>query len=113
MRCLILLALLTAPAQAHDPSRPELNKWFDSLRSDKGPCCSFTEGAAILADDWESRGGHYRVRLDGRDGGEPVWIDVPDDAVVKQPNWSGRAWVWTYWLNGAIAIRCFMPGTMM
>jgi hypothetical protein len=40
------------------------------------------------------------------------WVDVPDDAVVKQPNLAGRTMVWTYGMMGRTMIRCFMPGTM-
>src|SRR5260221_13973923 len=73
---------------AHDASHPELNKWFDSLASGKGPCCSNADGLMVPDVDWESKGGHYRVRLDG------VWVDVPDDAVVTVPNRDGRTMVW-------------------
>jgi hypothetical protein len=31
------------------------------------------------AAEWESREGHYRVRLYG------AWIDVPDDALITEP----------------------------
>jgi hypothetical protein len=31
-------------ARAHDHSRPELNSWFESLKSGKGPCCSGADG---------------------------------------------------------------------
>jgi hypothetical protein len=64
------------PSLAHDPGRPELNGWFDKLASGRGLCCSLIDGVTIADPDWESKDGHYRVRL----GGE--WIDVPDDALV-------------------------------
>ena len=32
--------------------------------------------------------GHYRVRLEGE------WYDVPDDAVITEPNRVGRTMVW-------------------
>src|ERR1700749_1730133 len=57
-----------------------LKPWFDSLRSGRGLCCSNADGIAVADPDWDSKDGHYRVRLDGE------WIDVPDDAVVKEPN---------------------------
>jgi hypothetical protein len=44
--------------------------------------------------DWDSRNGHYRVRLRGE------WIDVPDDTVITEPNRAGRAMVWPYYING-------------
>ena len=34
-------------AHAHDHSRPELNSWFEGLKSGKGPCCSGADGTAL------------------------------------------------------------------
>jgi len=84
----IFFAIFVAPALAHDPSRPELNTWFDQLASKKGSCCSLTDGETVADPDWESKDGHYRVRLDGK------WIDVPDDALITEPNLVGRTMVW-------------------
>jgi hypothetical protein len=47
-----------------------------------------TDGVTVADPDWESRNGHYRVRLLGK------WIDVPDDAVITEPNRVGRTMVW-------------------
>ena len=109
---LVLLVLLTlgmcGRGHAHDPNAP-LGKWFNELRSDQGPCCSNSDGKVVEDADWESRGGHYRVKLDGK------WVDVPDGAVVTVPNLYGKTMVWptpTY-LFGPVNIRCFMPGVMM
>jgi hypothetical protein len=73
-----------------------LKQWFDKLASGKGLCCSFA--------DWDSQEGHYRVRLHGE------WIDVPDAALVTEPNRFGPAVVWPYQEGGRTQIRCFMPG---
>ena len=83
-----------------------LKPWFKSLRSGKGPCCSDADGFALSDPDWESKNGHYRVRIDNE------WIDVPDDAVITEPNRVGRTMVWP--IKGAfgISVRCFMPGSM-
>jgi len=54
----------------------------------------------------ESKDGHYRVRLENN------WIDVPDDALITEPNRAGRTMVWPLRLGGQILIRCFMPGSM-
>jgi hypothetical protein len=111
--CVLVLAALAAPAsRARDPDgryaaqNPELHKWFDGLKSGKGPCCSDADGTAVPDVDWQSVNGHYRVRLDGE------WIDVPDDAVITEPNRIGRTMVWP--LRGYLGttIRCFMPGSM-
>ena len=71
------------PAIAHDHSRPELDHWFMSLQSKgKSPCCDGSDATRLDDVDWESRDGHYRVRLAGE------WVDVPDSAVVNGPRWS-------------------------
>ena len=111
MRIVLIFLLLCTPAYAHDPSHPELNEWFNRLASGKGLCCSFADGFVVSDVDWESKDGHYRVRLEGR------WIDVPDDAVITEPNRAGRTMVWPYMAVGGadspiLKIRCFMPGSM-
>ena len=89
-----------------------LKGWFESLHSGKGPCCSDADGKALTDVDWESKDGHYRVRIEGE------WWDVPDEAVIKEPNRAGRTMVWPVYfspLGGPvrIEIRCFMPGSMI
>jgi hypothetical protein len=54
---------------AHSP----LHDWFNHLASGRGLCCSMADGETIVDPDWESKEGHYRVRLDNK------WIDVPDE----------------------------------
>jgi hypothetical protein len=105
----ILAALSVGAAYARDDGRyrnSPLKPWFDSLKSGKGPCCSNADGVAVADPDWESKDGHYRVRIDNE------WIDVPDDALITQPNLAGRTMVWP--IKGALgtSIRCFMPGSM-
>jgi hypothetical protein len=96
--------------QARDDGRyanSPLKSWFDSLRSKSGgACCSNADGIAISDVDWDTKDGHYRVRL----GGE--WVDVPGDAVITEPNRAGRTMVWPYYAQGHLVIRCFLPGTM-
>ena len=105
-RLALILLLLCAPVLAHDANHPELNSWFDHLASGKGLCCSFVDGHAVADPDWDSKDGHYRVRLDNQ------WIDVPDDALITAPNRAGRTMVWTWYFNGKKEIRCFIPGSM-
>ena len=107
----LLWILFGGLAHAHDPARPDLNKWFSDLTSGRGLCCTNNDG--IFEPEWESKAGHYRVKLKGE------WVDVPDDAVIKGPNLDGRTVVWpmqvprsAYRKGGKPAIRCFMPGTM-
>jgi hypothetical protein len=109
MAAMISAAVLAGNATARDDGRytgSPLKPWFDSLRSGKGPCCSVADGVAIADPDWESKEGHYRVRLEGE------WIMVPDDAVITQPNLAGRTMVWPIKDAHGISIRCFLPGSM-
>lgn len=85
----------------------ELKPWFDNLKSGGGAlCCSDADGSAISDADWETKGGHYRVRIDNE------WHDVPDDAVITEPNRVGRTMVWPVRGYSGLSIRCFMPGSM-
>jgi hypothetical protein len=102
-------ALLSGSALARDDGRfatSPLKPWFDSLRSGKGPCCSDADGMTIADPDWDSKEGHYRVRLDGE------WIMVPDEAVITEPNRAGRTMVWPVKGSLGTSIRCFLPGSM-
>jgi hypothetical protein len=88
-----------------------LKEWFDSLHSGKGPCCSDADGTALSDVDWDAKDGHYRVRIEGQ------WWDVPDEAVIREPNRAGRTMVWPIYYQVTnsplrVEIRCFMPGSM-
>jgi len=114
MRALLIVAAIligTVAANGRDDGRyanSPLKQWFDKLRSKGGmPCCSDADGTAISDVDWESKGGRYRVRIDSQ------WFDVPDEAVVTEPNRFGRAMVWPLRGYSGITIRCFMPGVMI
>ena len=120
--CLLWTALLMTPTLARDPdgrfAQSPLKPWFDQLRSGKGRCCSDADGTAVKDADWESKDGHYRVFIHDQ------WWDVPDEAVITEPNKFGRTMVWPiygwdYSKPGGehgyaenITIRCFMPGSM-
>ena len=83
-----------------------LKQWFDNLKSGRGLCCSMADGQSVADPDWDSKDGHYRVRLENN------WIDVPDDALITEPNRAGRTMVWPIRFDNQISIRCFMPGSM-
>jgi hypothetical protein len=105
----ILVSALIGTVQARDDGRyvhSPLKPWFDSLRSGKGLCCSDADGFAVSDPDWESKSGHYRVRIDNE------WVDVPDEAVITEPNRYGRTMVWPIKGSLGISIRCFIPGSM-
>lgn len=93
----------------------ELKPWFDSLKSGKGPCCSDADGSAVSDADWRTKDGRYQVRLDVSRVAPKVdmqWIDVPDDAVITEPNKAGKTMVWPIYGYMGTTIRCFMPGSM-
>jgi hypothetical protein len=110
--CLFVAMIAAAPSAARDldgryaAQNPELHAWFEHLRSGKGPCCSDADGTALSDVDWDTHDGHYRVRIDDQ------WIDVPDEAVIKEPNRIGRTMVWPIKGYLGTSIRCFMPGSM-
>jgi hypothetical protein len=107
---LLILPLVADRGEARDSdggyANSPLKQWFDSLRSGKGPCCSDADGYALSDVDWESGNGRYRVRIDGE------WYDVPDDAIITEPNRVGRTMVWPIRGYQGLSIRCFMPGSM-
>ena len=104
------ILLVNPSAQARDLdgryANSPLHDWFEQLASRKGPCCSDADGRSLSDVDWESRNGHYRVQIDGE------WVDVPEDAVITEPNRAGRTMVWPIWSDGRPKVRCFMPGSM-
>jgi hypothetical protein len=106
----LLLSMASYSGRARDSdgryASSPLKQWFDNLRSGKGPCCSDADGSAVSDVDWESNSGHYRVRIDGE------WHDVPEDAVITEPNRAGRTMVWPIRGYQGLSIRCFMPGSM-
>ena len=96
-------------AQSH------LKSWFDALTDQKGvSCCSNADGTVLTDADWESKDGHYRVKVPWRDSksSETVWIVVPDAAVITGPNKDGRTIVWPLYGYLGTTIRCFIPGSM-
>ena len=104
-------AMIGASVEARDDGRyanSPLKGWFESLHSKSGgPCCADADGTALDDVDWDTRNGHYRVRLLGD------WIEVPDDTVITEPNRAGRTMVWPVKTAFGVSIRCFMPGSMI
>lgn len=117
MRYALIALLLIAPVFAHDldgkyaQANPELHKWVENLKSKKGFCCSNADGLAVEDVDWQTQNkpdSHYKVMIDKK------WLDVPDDAVITEPNRLGHAMVWPLAVpNIGLTIRCFIPGVEM
>jgi len=115
-----------APARDLDGSykNSPLHDWFEHLASGKGRCCSDADGHIVEEADWETRNGHYRVRVPKTTGSkDAIWVEVPDAAVITEPNKAGRTMVWPVYdivQSGfsdeegysIVSIRCFMPGSM-
>ena len=103
IRILLGLALaLPVLAHARDDGRyanNPLKQWFDSLHSGKGFCCSEADGRET---EYDIRGEHYWVPVNG------TWTEVPDDAVITEPNKFGRPLLW---LRVDQQIQCFIPGS--
>ena len=92
-----------------------LHDWFEHLASRKGLCCSFADGHVVADADWQTTtdGKHYRVRVPLSAGSNQMdWVDVPDEAVITEPNRAARTMVWPLYGYGGVSIRCFMPGSM-
>ncbi len=103
---MLVLFLSVTKVLAHHEGQPNA-RWFNDLRSDGGAlCCSGNDGLTLSDPDWESKDGHYRVRIEGE------WIVVPDHAVVTVPNIDGRAHVWPMRGMTGVSVRCFMPGAL-
>ncbi|MET3996841.1 hypothetical protein ACT4MK_00075 (plasmid) [Bradyrhizobium barranii] len=107
---LLALAVLVTPALGRDDGHYDnspLNSWFESLESELGKCCTDMDGYIVSDADWESNRGRYRVRIDNE------WVDVPEGAVLTQPNRFGRTMVWRHYIDGHPRVRCFIPGSMI
>ncbi len=77
---LLNLMLLLVSDDGRYASSP-LKPWFESLRNGWGQlCCDLADGIEVADDDWDTREGHYRVRL------ASGWTMVPDQVVVQGPN---------------------------
>ena len=56
----------------------------------------------------------YRVRVPKAAGSKDmIWVEVPDEAVITEPNKAGRTMVWPVYGSESVSIRCFMPGSMI
>lgn len=123
-----LLGLVTLPAPARDLEgtykNSPLHDWFEHLASGIGRCCSDADGHIVEEADWETKNGHYRVRVPkAPNSKDTIWVEVPDAAVITEPNKAARTMVWPVYeiVQGfsddeegysIVSIRCFMPGSM-
>jgi hypothetical protein len=107
----ITLVLASATTYARDDGRysqvsPDIKRWVEGLTDDKGRgCCATADGFRPEEVDWDMTENSYKVMIGGQ------WYTVPEGAVVKDTNKIGYAIVWYYVDNGAVFIRCFLPGS--
>jgi hypothetical protein len=104
-------AFVTGRAMGRDPdgryANSPLKAWFDSLTNKRGgSCCSLADGIAIADVDGRSKDGHYEVFVDSG------WQEVPDYAVITEPNRAGKTMLWRIPSITGPQIQCFMPGPM-
>lgn len=95
---------------------PAIRQWFrdQKIPGTQSPCCSEADG--VYAEE-DIRDGHYWTRFVAKqyNDGAPVvellsgWMQVPDEAVIHNPNRHGSPVVWWGW-NGNLIIRCYSPG---
>jgi len=114
----VIMLAMTQSVWGRDPDQrykdSPLHDWFEHLASRMGLCCSFADGYVVQDADWESKNGHYRVRVPkAEDSDAVIWVDVPDDAVITEPNRAGRTMVWPFYSHPGVWIRCFMPGSLI
>lgn len=124
---LLLIAIafgFNSVSLAHDHNRPDLAQWFMGLKSKISACCDGSEAVHLSDVDWETQDkptSHYKVRIPidfeqyekSLTGQEvpTVWVDVPDEALVNEPNKDGQTLVWPMYLQWNVPrVRCFMPG---
>jgi hypothetical protein len=114
----VIMLAMTQSVWGRDPDQrykdSSLHDWFEHLASRMGLCCSFADGYVVQDADWESKNGHYRVRVPtAANSDAAIWVDVPDDAVITEPNRAGRTMVWPFYGHQGVWIRCFMPGSLI
>lgn len=125
MRILLVLCLTLVASIAHSREQfpgqyaqvdPAIKKWFNEQKipGTERLCCSEADG--VYAEE-DIRGTHYWARFVAKqynEGAPPVeissgWMQVPDEAVIHDPNRHGAPVVWWGWQNG-LFIRCYAPG---
>jgi len=113
---LYVLAFLLAASAAlardmtgdHDKVSAAVRQWVEGLKNGNGvSCCATADGWRPEAVEWDITTHGYKVLI------ESHWVDVPDNAVIHGPNKLGHAVVWYYHVDGAPAVRCFLPGEGM
>lgn len=125
---LLLYAVLPRPSHAEwraemaQEFTPDERRWFNEQVVPDGAakgsrCCNTSDGTFAQED---IRGGHYWTKYHYRrydshgnrlDDGDTGWVEVPDKAVIHEPNRHGSPAVWYFFTGGPEpSIRCYAPG---
>lgn len=110
-RAVLALALLAAPAAAHDRAfTPAQNAWLNrQVARDGMKCCDETDAHVGLAVEWRIVGGGYQVRLGG------AWVAVPPGRLMRprleDPSPFGAQALLFHSPQGLI--WCFLPEPLM
>ena len=51
----ILCYMAISPAEAHDPSHPELDGWYRELKQEASCCDGYQNSAHVEPSDWETQ----------------------------------------------------------
>jgi len=110
-----VMAMLAAPASAapppvghedHEIMAPH-HDWVRKLQANGRLCCDWSDTRPVQV---RTQGGRYQVRfrLDQVFGAPVgVWLDVPDDAVIRTANPIGVA-IASYYAG---RVQCFVPAS--
>jgi hypothetical protein len=80
----------------------EQRAWFKQMSDGRGiACCDGADGYPV---EYEMHDNKYWVRY------KSVWLPVPEDAILRQPNPIGVAVAWFWPFDGEMKVRCFVPG---
>lgn len=84
-------------------------EWFQRQISPrtKISCCNEADGEMVEED---IRDGSYWVRSEITAG---LWIKIPDDIIIREPNLMGRPVVWWRFGDGRPQPYCYAPGGLI
>lgn len=109
----LLLFSLFLPAFAKDYGQfaqysLQEREWFRKQRQPVTlfPCCDEADGEQVEED---IRNGEYWVRSDRTAG---LWVRVPPEVVIKEPNLFGRPVAWWRHTDGRPSVFCYAPGSL-
>ena len=125
---ILFMLLLWTPARAHDWSHehfaqntPQQRQWMQQQKrpGTASNCCNESDGEQV---DEEIRAGRYWINSRHTRG---VWMLVPIEAIINEPNMHGRPIAWFRWMSpdGSFSmvprtdlepkVFCYSPGPLL